>query len=902
MLACIALPLTLPANNLQPNLSVDTERPQYIAHAEVDRFEAVTDKAGNVFVTWHTTLELGVGGFRVLRKNADNTAQQVGSGWVPAQGNEEGGFYKLADFTANLKEPLKYELWTMANGLAGQMVACWQGTPTALLSPTSTLQQLATTTPASAPLTGPTWIGTGDRVRPWTNSVPADRVRLSLREEGIYRVTTLELAVAMGVSEPLLAIAVTNTNLSISCQGQPVAWLGEGTNIFFYGLPAVSRFAPENVYWVSIGLGDAMLKETRALHDPPTTNAFFNDSIERVGTTYLARVSYSSLADAPAPYIGFPLMNGLDSFQNNEILVDPAPSPWTGSITVNLLSYYEDGTDNHSARVSVGGVVVGQTNWSGEKCVSVTYPFSATNLAGSVAVLRIDNTRTANIVGSFDNTRFYCFSYHISYQRLYRAKNNMLRCTGGENNTIAVTGFATNDTLALDVTDPAQPVLTAPLTVSFNAAESNWTAALSCGGTDRVYAVCSRDSGIKLPAVRGVHDVDWAEVSNSMDYAILIPPEAWRSGFREAVQPLADYRASQGLHTQIVDVESIYNRFSYGLVDPDAIRAFCRAGRAWSSRPLNYMLLVGAGALDFKHQRLGVNDYTACLIPTVILGQRFFGGSEGMTVSADQAFGDIDGDHIPEVAIGRLPTTKTQDVSLVVQKTITYEETLAWKMQFSLAADWTNSYPKYYNFTNATDRLITPLTTKNKLLVTHYPEADNTTGNLALIRTRSLFPALFKGSRAFHFFGHTTEQDLGGGVSGKLLSNNSVNGITISSNFWQKPTIAVIMGCRANRWQSLTTTVCILPYGLFAANTGFVAGLGATGYMLASEEESFSVKLYTEDVGATGTLRLGDLLRRGLQRMAGSVPPERILCFSLIGDPALVFYYTPPQTSILMIR
>ena len=54
--------------------------------------------------------------------------------------------------------------------------------------------------------------------------------------------------------------------------------------------------------------------------------------------------------------------------------------------------------------------------------------------------------------------------------------------------------------------------------------------------------------------------------------------EAWRDGFRQALQPLADFRNAQGLRTVIVDVESIYNRYSYGRVDPLAIRAFCGAG------------------------------------------------------------------------------------------------------------------------------------------------------------------------------------------------------------------------------------------------------------------------------------------------------------------------------------
>jgi hypothetical protein len=471
-------------------------------------------------------------------------------------------------------------------------------------------------------------------------------------------------------------------------------------------------------------------------------------------------------------------------------------------------------------------------------------------------------------------------SYDFSYACLYRARNGALRCTGGAGNTVAVSGFASNDVVVLDVTAIHQPVLVEPVTITYDGEAGNWVAAFPCGGSGQVYQVCTKSTGTRQPAVRGVRDVDWASPTNAADYVILIPPEAWRDGFREAMQPLADFRTAQGLRTLIVDVESVYNRYSHGLVDPLSIRAFCGAGSTnWAQHPLRYLLLAGAGALDFKHQRLSVNDYTACLIPPLIAGQAFLTG-EGMTVAMDGALGDADGDGVPEVAVGRMPTTKTQDLAVVVQKTVAYEGALLWKQQASVAADWDNTEIKYYPFSVGTDRLVAPLEDSSRVVVKHYPIDD--TGNLVPVKTNSLFPALSAGSGLFHFFGHTDEQNLGGG-SGKLLRNADIAGAN-----WQKPTIAAIIGCRPNRWHSLTATVCIMPYGLFAADTGFVGGLGATGYMLGNEGENLAVSLYAE-AAAEGTLRLGDVWRRALQEMTGMIPAERLLSYSLIGDPALVF-------------
>ncbi len=854
----------------------------YTPSAAVTRFEASTRQDdGKVSVQWQTSAEFGVEAFRVLRQRADGAP--VGLGYVRSQGDEAGGAYELADDGVKAGDTVRYELRIVSPHGPGQRVAEWAGMVQAAPAQPQPLTVMAATAeaPQARSATAAAWIGSGDRVRDWTDSAPADRVRLSLREEGIYRVSAQELADAAGWDVADVTAAISNTNLSLHCQGSPVAWYADGADLLFHGVSADSRFAPENVYWIAWGPGSNMPSRMMMPETPATTNAWFMNRIIQQGTTYLARVSYSTLADSPAPYVAFPgplLAGGSRSY--NETLIDCAPGLWTGSVTVNLLSYYEVGTDDHAASVSVGGTLVGNPSWSGEQYVSFVYPFSSTNLAGGAAALSLANVAIAPPLPATDYTRFLCMSYEFSYACLYRARNGVLRCTGGTGNTVAVSGFASNDVVVLDVTVPHQPVVVDPVTITYDGGAGNWVASFPCGDSGQVYQVFSKSTGTRQPAVRGVRDVDWASPTNAADYVILIPPEAWRDGFRAALQPLADFRNAQGLRTLIVDVESIYNRYSYGLVDPLAIRAFCGDGSTrWSTHPLRYVLLAGAGALDFKHQRLSVNDYTACLIPPLIAGQGFLTG-EGMTVAIDAALGDADGDGVPEVAVGRLPTTKTQDLAVVVQKTIAYEGALLWKQQASVAADWDNTGNKYFPFSAGTDRLIEPLEGGGRGVVKHYPIDD--TGNLVPVKTESLFPALSAGSGLFHFFGHTDEQNLGGG-SGKLLRNAD-----ISVAHWRKPTIAAIIGCRPNRWHSLTATVCIMPYGLFAADTGFVAGLGATGYMLGDEGEHLSVSLYTE-AAAEGPLRLGDVWRQTLQEMTGKIPAERLLSFSLIGDPALVF-------------
>lgn len=857
----------------------------------VCRFGAsAREEDGQVRVYWQTTNEFGISAFRVLRQRNGGVAEQVGAGYVRAHGNEEGSAYELDDPLVRAGDTVGYELLSMSPCGPDQRVAKWCGVIRTVAAPSRFLEAAAMpaeTSTLSAALVS-TWIGSGERVRVWTNSLPADRVRFSLKTEGIYRVTAQELADASGWDVNSVSVAITSTNLSLICQGFPVAWLADDSALLFYGVPAKSRFAPENVYWISQGPGIVMTNQFQNVPAAATTNAEFTGYSEQQGTTYLARVSYSTLADSEAPYTAFTplLLAGDTKVISSTCLSNCATGDWTGTVTVNLLSYYEEGTDEHTARISVGSTTVGEATWSGEQYVSFTYPFSSSNLTGTTLALTLTNCVVAPINSAIEyNARFLCLSYTVTYPKNYQAERDTLSCTGGTNNTVSIAGFSTNDVLVLEVTDTNRPTVLLSLTLTCDDNKS-WSATFPCEGSGHVYRAFSKSAGTLQPSVRGVRDTDWSAVSNAADEIILIPPEAWRDGFRQVLQPLADFRNTQGLRTRIVDIEDLYNAFSDGLVDPLAIRAFCAAVHPHG---LTYLLLAGAGSLDFKQLRLGLNDYTACLIPTLISGQCFDNGI-GMTVALDAALGDIDNDGIPEVAIGRLPTTKTTDVAVVVQKTLAYESGLRWKEQAYVAADWDNVGSLYYPFNAGTDRLLVPLSSNGRSIVKQY--LDSAVAGAA-VRVNSLFPALQTGVGLFHFFGHGNETSLGGGTSRLLYNEN------ITAANWQKPTVMVAICCRPNRWQSLTTTVCILPYGLFASDTGFVAALGATGNMLADDGESLAGQLYSGG-DMSGTRRLGDLWLRGMQRMADTLPSERLLCYSLIGDPALIFDEMSPAKGTVM--
>lgn len=867
--------------------------------AEVTGFRAeVKDGENHATVSWQTSFEAGVQAFRVIRQPSGGTADLVGT--VRSRNYEDGGNYELADPTVQLGDQVSYHL-IMISKTAEQQIANWEGV---VLSATADMNmELAEATPDAAPLSEQqAWIGNGDRVRNWTDGSPADRIRFSLTEEGVYRVTAQELADAGGWALGTVTNALATTNFVMSCQGEGVAWLPDDESLMFHGKPAESRWAPENVYWIEFGAGTTMQSINGIPSVSGSTNAFFVDHLFVQGSTDTGRPTYTTLLDAP--FLALSRLFSGDTKQVDQELPGCAPGDWMGTATVNLHSWYlfETGTqDTHTGRVSVGSAVIGEPSWTGEQYLSFSYPFASSNLTAGTAALKIENIGATPPYPEPDYPRFFWMSYGLSYDRLYQAEDGALRCTGGSNDTVSVTGFATNDLVVLDVTVTNQPVLVESADITYDGVSSNWTATFACGDAGQVYQVCSKINGLRLPSVRGVRDVDWTAASNAVDYAILIPPEGWMEGFRTPLQELADFRNAQGLVTEVIDVESLYNQFSYGLVDAAAIEAFCQYGVSnWTERPLRYLLLGADGSLDFKHDKFTAGDSQGWFIPTRIAGQSFSGG-EGMIVALDAAMGDIDDDHIPEVAIGRLPTGLTQEVATVVQKTMAYEDahlrsngTLA-KSYAVVAPDWngTPGASSYYDFDLACDRLVAPLEAAGRVHIPcRAPVSDP--GNLPYAKTNTLFPELTSGSGLLYYFGHGNKVRLGYAES--LLYYTD-----ISSANWSDPVIMMILSCSGNVWHLLSSSATFIPYGLFASDTGFAASLGAAGFLLGDESEEMAVAMF-DKAAQDGLLRLGDLHVSGLREaFENPLDPERLalpernqlaerlLSISLVGDPAIVY-------------
>ena len=134
--------------------------------------------------------------------------------------------------------------------------------------------------------------------------------------------------------------------------------------------------------------------------------------------------------------------------------------------------------------------------------------------------------------------------------------------------SINVSGFSLPTVGVYDVRSPGLPVrllTTEAAQVGRTYTLSFWDAILP-GPT---YALSTEAALLAPLAIEPDTPSTWRSTANAYDYIAIVHPT-----LAGAIQPLLDHRAAEGLRVAKVDVQDVYDEFSYGRVDPEAIRSF----------------------------------------------------------------------------------------------------------------------------------------------------------------------------------------------------------------------------------------------------------------------------------------------------------------------------------------
>ena len=236
------------------------------------------------------------------------------------------------------------------------------------------------------------------------------------------------------------------------------------------------------------------------------------------------------------------------------------------------------------------------------------------------------------------------------------------------------------------------------------------------------------------------------DTAQQADYIIITHPD-----FRQQAEKLAQYHKKQGLRVRIVDINDIYDQFSYGLFDPRAIHDFLQyALYFWNPPYPSYVVLIGDGTSDYKGDfHNGVINY----IPPYRMN------TVTEVAASDLWYTQIVGDDVlPDIICGRISINNTEDAETIVDKTIRYEtqpEIGPWRNRILFVSD-----DGFEDDCRDVSRNLPNQFTKQFVDLRDYPSIDNyylpssEDSKISLEGNRAVMDAISDGDLALIYFGH----------------------------------------------------------------------------------------------------------------------------------------------------
>ncbi|MBM4148929.1 MAG: hypothetical protein FJ224_07785 [Lentisphaerae bacterium] len=693
------------------------------------------------------------------------------------------------------------------------------------------------------------------------------RIRMETGSRGLYGLGLADLVAAGVPAEDIVGsqLRLFNRAAEVPVHVTTSGAFGSADLMIFYAQDYDSSYSRTNVYWLGFGSGGARMatRDASVLAATETVTNYTHTTVHAPEWVY--RPS-DFTADAT-------LDHWFAAYVSNKYLQDSNTfRVWTGdrlsgSVAEAFLHLYGTSSDpinpDHETRLTVNGTTVGSLIFDGNNSVTGSISFSSELLLTNTTPVALAQVRTG-----IANDSAVLSMLSLSFPRSLVSVDNALEFqgTGGSRN-YAVKGFAAAGAFwVADVTDSSAPELL--LNPTAEAAGAGYM--LSFGddaASPRTYAV-AHPTGLKRPGrVRRVFFRGLSNKSRSAEYILVCP-----YSLRNSAYALLKHRHLSGMSVVVAPLEDIYNEFSYGIADAEAIKQFLGYAFHYWQAPPKYAVLVGDGTYDPKNN---LGRGTANTIPC------FMGPSSWQWTAMDNWFARVNGaDYLTDIAIGRIPAGSDADLTAVLNKIISWETGIVtgavWKTKATLVADNKDvTFGVTNDFKAAQDSYVVPA-----LNAAGFAQTKTYMDNMGTAAgpVRSAISNSFNSGRFLvTFFGHGAE---GRWTEEGVWLNQNAAALTHSAY----PVVGMFT-CENGHYQD-PAAPCLAEVFLRRAGGGAVGCIAPT--ILARNDYSrwvaqgFVARLTTND-----TVRLGDAQREGLLRLwEKNTSVEEHQSYLIFGDPA----------------
>ena len=683
--------------------------------------------------------------------------------------------------------------------------------------------------------------GGGISYRP-SESVP--KYDLLVDQTGIYHVSYEDL-----LDAGLDLYNVKASDLAITNQGQAIPIyvhsnlaFGPGAYIEFYGEAIDSIYTHTNIYTLFANANYALRVKTDM--QPVDSDATFEP--EFMNTVSVNRDQHYAF-NAP----------GDDPWFDTNMLTYSTPKTW--EYPIEITNYNSEGltatlsltlwgavklreNPDHHYQVSLNGTLLADQTFDGWVVEQKTFNIPSGVLQEGTNTIQI--TLPGDTGGIWDAINLD--KYSITYPSSFKAKGDS-SIFSSDGDAFQVHEFSSGDIVAYRRNGNS---LTRYINIQVNQEDDTYTAALAGVESENNYYVYASPGLLSPKAIkpkRPYLDI----TSEPAELLIIAHPD-----FIDSLAPLVQARQAEGYTVEVINLLDIYDQYSYGVIDPVAIKDYIRD--AVSSKGTHYVLLVGGDSYDYFNN-LGFGNYS--FIPT------YYMEIDDYTTFApvDAWFADLDDDMIPDIALGRMPVRTTEELDTLIGKILGYADK-SYEKTSVFAAD------KY--FSNYSNELIDTMPSDWDIQQVYLDDME-----LADART-SLINAMNSGTALVSYIGHSSSQSWS---YYNLFTTADAAALTNTD----KPFVATEFGCLSAYFVDPTYTSMTHEL-LGGGNRGAAAVIGSTSVGYAGSQSDFGNALMPELVKPGQTI--GDAVLHATETLYETYPfyKEIYLGYTIFGDPTLV--------------
>ena len=514
----------------------------------------------------------------------------------------------------------------------------------------------------------------------------------------------------------------------------------------------------------------------------------------------------------------------------------------------------------HLVNVLVNDVMVGSMSFDSQQYAEQTFNLTASQLHEG------DNEIKFVIAGGSGDHSLYSYA-RLTYPRTFRADSDTLSFALRSTQSAKIDGFTTPNVRVLDVSDPNSVQEVRPAAES---AGAGFSVTVTSSGAktkgSRTFLALPSNSFLHPAALLFNQASTLSQAGNPSNAAdlLIIAHKSFIPSLNSVLPgtttSLVALRESQGYTVKVVDVEDVFDEFSYGMHTPQAITDFLSRARAtWVKAP-RYLLLLGDASYDYRNYEGGGNfDF----VPTQLIDTVF------METGSDDTLTDFDGDGIPEIPVGRLPVRTVAEANLILSKIVNFSPSNVPQSAL-MVADAQGSY--FFNFEQANEQLIPLLPASMQATVQRVYRAQQPSD--ATART-NIINKINSGTALVNYSGHGNVNVWTGAP---IFSTTDAMALTNGN----KLSLVIVMDC-LNGYFIAPPIDCISEALMKAPNGGAVASFSSSGLTIPIGQHEMGQQLFTL-LYSGPPIALGDATR---QAKAATNDLDVRRTWILFGDPTM---------------